>query len=54
MVSERLPYVAMRVLLTDVRESLSGCRRSAEEGGRTLTSDPVSTRKHMCELASRT
>ena len=49
------PYVAMGVLFTAISASLSGGRRrSAVEGGKTLTSDPVSMRKRVCVLVSRT
>ena len=47
-VSERLPYVGIGVSLTAIRVSLSGvCLRSEREGGMMLTSEPVSTRKHV-------
>ena len=50
-VSERFLNVRMGVSFTAMRVSLSGeRRRSAEEGGMALTSDPVSTRKRVCVL----
>ena len=54
-VSEHFPYVVMGVSFTAMSVSLSGeRRRSAVEGGMVLTSDPVSTRKHVCVLVSLT
>ena len=45
-VRDFLPYVRIGVLLTAARVSLSGgCLRAVEDGGTTLTSEPVSTRK---------
>ena len=53
--TDRFPYVGMAVLLTAERVSGSGERRwSAEVGGMTLTSEPVSTRNLQLEFLSLT
>ena len=45
-VRDFLPYVRIGVSLTTVRVSLSG--GCLKEGGTTLTSEPVSTKKRVC------
>ena len=48
-VRDFLPYMRNGVSLTAARVSLSGgCLRAVEEGGTTLTSEPVSTKKRVC------
>ena len=47
-VRERLPNVRIEVLFTAVRVSMSEEFRSVREGGRTLTSEPVSTKNCVC------
>ena len=51
-VSERVPYVAMGDPLMAWRVSLVLCCLSVGEGGRALTSAPVSTRKRVLEVRS--
>ena len=52
-VRDFLPYVRIGVSLTAARFSLSGgCLQAVEEGGTTLTSEPVSTNKRVCVCKS--
>ena len=49
-VSERMPYVEIEVWLTACSCSVWGCLRSADEGGTTLTSAPVSKKNCIPEM----